>query len=256
MKHKRALYTAILAAVCACSLAANVSAADTPQTTNAWISLFNGKDLKDWDIKIAGHELGDNYGDTFRVENGLLRVCYDKYDAFGGKFGHIFYRGVFTNYILRVEYRFVGKQAPGGPGWAFRNSGAMIHGQSAESMGKEQKFPVSIEVQMLGGDGEKKRSTGNLCTPGTHVVMDGKRVTRHVINSSSETFHGDQWVILEVEVRGSQTIKHKVNGKQVLEYEKPQLDSGKLLDSGTISLQAESHPVEFRKVQLLPLDPP
>ena len=177
-----------------------------------WISLFNGKDLKGWKVKIAGHKLNDNYGNTFRVENGILKVCYDKYDKFDGKFGHLFYKDRFSHYILRVEYRFVGKQTPGGPSWAFRNSGIMIHGQSPESMTKKQKFPVSIEVQMLGGNGKDKRPTGNLCTPGTHVVMDGKLLTQHCISSKSKTYHGDQWVTLEVEVHGNAIIKHIVNG--------------------------------------------
>jgi hypothetical protein len=231
-------------------------------SSDGWISLFNGKDLGGWDVKITGHELGDNYGNTFRVEDGVLKVRYDGYDKFDGKFGHLFYKGKFSNYRLRVEYRFVGDQIEGGPGWAFRNSGMMIHGQSAKSMGKDQDFPVSIEVQLLGGKGTGERSTGNLCTPGTHAVMDGKLITPHVINSSSETYHGDQWVTAEVEVRGN-TITHFVEGEKVLTYTDPQLDEkdpdakklldagqDKMLTGGTISLQSESHPVEFRKVEL------
>ena len=234
-------------------------------STGGWITLFNGKDLTGWTPKIKGYELGENYGNTFRVEDGILKVAYDQYDKFDGRFGHLFYKDKFSHYVIRLEYRFVGEQTPGGPGWAFRNSGIMVHCQSPESMGKDQNFPVCIEVQLLGGDGQNKRSTGNLCTPGTHVVMDGKLETRHCINSSSETYHGDQWVRAAVEVQGSAIIKHLVNGEVVLEYEQPQLDANdgdaqkllqggdKLLSEGYISLQAESHPVEFRKVELLEL---
>ena len=230
-----------------------------------WLNLFNGKNLDGWKVKITGHKLNDNYGNTFRVEDGVMKVSYDKYDQFGGKFGHIFYKNKFSHYILRLEYRFVGEQVPGGPGWALRNSGIMLHCQSPESMRKEQNFPVSIEVQLLGGNGKDKRSTANLCTPGTHIVMDGKLVTRHCNSSKSKTYHGDQWVTIQVEVRGNSTIKHIVNGEVVLEYEKPQLDEkdpdaknlikngDKMLHEGYISLQSESHPVEFRKIQLLPL---
>lgn len=233
--------------------------------SDKWISLFNGKNLDGWKIKISGHELGDNYKNTFRVEDGILKVCYDEYDKFDGKFGHIFYKDKFSHYILRVEYRFVGEQSPGGPGWAFRNNGIMVHSQSPESMRKDQDFPVSIEVQLLGGDGKNPRSTANLCTPGTHVVMDGKLITPHVTNSRSKTYHGDQWVIVTVEVRGNTSIKHIVEGETVLEYQKPQLDEGdadgkklikdgeKMLHEGYIALQAESHPTEFRKIELLPL---
>lgn len=219
-----------------------------------WIQLFNGKNLDGWKVKVAGYELGDNYNDTFRVEDGLLKVCYDKYDNFDGKFGHIFYEKPFSNYILRVEYRFVGDQCPGGPGWAFRNNGIMIHGQTPETMEKDQNFPNSIEVQLLGGNGKGERSTANLCTPGTDVVMDGKLLKRHCTNSKSKTYHGDQWVTVELEVHGSKCIKHIVEGEVVMEYTKPQLDDGTLLEGGTISLQAESHPTEFRKIEIKVLE--
>lgn len=232
-----------------------------------WIQLFNGKNLDGWVVKIKGHELGDNFGNTFRVENGVLKVAYDKYKTkFKGQFGHLFYGDKFSNYRLRVEYRFVGEQADGGPGWAIRNSGVMIHGEDPETMGRDQDFPASIEVQLLGGNGKDERPTANLCTPGTNVVMDGELITRHCTNSRSKTYHGDQWVTVEIEVRGSKVVRHIVEGKTVLEYNEPQLDDrdehareliakhGKMLETGTISLQSESHPVEFRKVELLKLD--
>ncbi|MEW5978445.1 MAG: DUF1080 domain-containing protein [Acidobacteriota bacterium] len=234
---------------------------------NAWIQLFNGKNLQGWHVKIKGYALDDNYGNTFRVENGVLKVSYDQYPAFDDKFGHLFYHQSFSHYRLRIEYRFVGLQCPGGPAWAFRNSGAMIHSQSPESMRKDQDFPVSIEVQFLGGNGRDARPTGNLCSPGTHVVMDGTLIKRHCTQSRSATYHGDQWVTVEAEVHGSTLIKHYVNGEEVLEYEEPQLDdsdadaqrlitgSNLLLSEGFIALQAESHPIEFRKVELLPLAP-
>ena len=215
-----------------------------------WIQLFNGKDLSDWTIKIRGHEAGVNHNDTFSVKDGVIRVSYDKYENFNETFGHMFYKTPFSHYLLRIEYRFLGDQAPGGPGWAFRNSGVMLHGQTPESMDKGQDFPDSIEVQFLGGKGEGKRTTANLCTPGTDVVMNKKLLKRHCIGSKSKTYHGDQWVTVEIEVRGSKSIKHVIDGETVLEYTKPQLDDGTLLEGGTISLQSESHPVEFRKVEL------
>jgi len=258
-------WAVVLAGVLAWTTAA-ARAADAPET-GTWSSLFNGKDLEGWQIKIKGFALGDNHRNTFRVENGVLRVAYDEYDQFDGRFGHLFYHEKFSHYRLRAEYRFVGKQTPGGPGWAFRNSGLMLHCPAPETMRKDQDFPVSIEVQLLGGDGTNPRSTANLCTPGTHVVMGGKLITQHCTDSRSQTFHGDQWVTVEVEVRGNDTIKHFVNGELVLSYEQPQLDPGDpdakalikegslLLHEGTIALQAESHPVEFRKVELMVLDP-
>lgn len=234
-------------------------------TADNYVPLFNGKDLNDWQVKITGYPLGENYGNTFRVEDGVLKVSYDHYTEFGNRFGHLFYKHPFTNYRLRVEYRFVGEQAKGGAGWAFRNSGVMIHGQTPETMRKDQEFPVSIEVQFLGGRGSGERSTANLCTPGTNVVMDGKLHTPHCTDSKSKTYHGDEWVTVEIEVRGN-TIKHIIDGETVLTYTDPQLDpkdpdakamldggQPKLLTGGTISLQSESHPVEFRRVELLEL---
>jgi hypothetical protein len=255
----------VLCCSVACSL---VQAEDALKKTadEKWIQLFNGKDLTGWTPKIRYHALGENFGNTFRVEDGVLKVSYDKYDKFGEQFGHLFYKDAFSHYRIRVEYRFVGDQCPGGPGWAIRNSGIMVHGESPETIAKDQDFPVSIEVQLLGGSG-KPRSTANLCTPGTNVVMNGKLFTPHCTNSKSKTFDGDQWVTCEVEVRGSKLIKHFVNGEEVLQYTEPQLDDrdahakelakangGLVLTRGTISLQSESHPCEFRKVELLVLE--
>lgn len=239
---------------------------ETDAAEGQWISLFNGKDLNDWQIKFRGQELGVNHKDTFRVEDGLLKVVYDNYDRFRGDFGHIFYKDKFSHYRLRVEYRFVGEQAAGGPGWAFRNNGIMLHCQDPAGMRKEQEFPVSIEVQLLGGDGTSERSTANLCSPGTHVMMGDRLITQHCYNSTSKTYHGDQWVTVEVEVRGNEVIRHIVEGEVVLEYTQPQLDDKDgdarllieagaplMIEEGYIALQAESHPTEFRKIELLPL---
>lgn len=257
----------IVAIVISCSARSKSPKNGDKSAEDKWIQLFNGKDLNDWDIKFKGHPLGENYKNTFRVEDGMLRVRYDDWEEFGNVFGHIFYRGEFSHYRLRVEYRFVGNQVKGGPGWAFRNNGLMLHGQSAASMELDQDFPVSMEIQLLGGDGTNERSTLNLCTPGTNVVMDGKLIEQHCNNSRSKTFHGDQWVTAEVEVHGGETIRHYVNGEEVMHYEKPQLDprdkyylkflpadSSKIITKGSISLQAESHNTDFRKIELMILD--
>ncbi len=244
------------------------TAGDEPRR-GAWVSLFNGKNLEGWTPKIRYHEAGENYGNTFRVEDGLLKVRYDEdaYPQFDQRFGHLFYKTPFSHYRLRVVYRFVDAQSPGGPGWAFRNSGLMLHGESPETMTVDQDFPASIEVQLLGGNGKNERTTANLCTPGTNVVKGGKLFLPHCTKSSSKTYHGDQWVTVEVEVRGPEVMRHIIDGETVLEYTQPQLDErdehaamlaekrgGKLLDSGTISLQSESHPCDFKSVELMVLD--
>ena len=246
-------------------LAASLSQAqDSGPKPGEWFQLFNGKDLTGWTPKIRTFDLGDNFKNTFRVEDGLLKVRYDGYDDFGQRFGHLFYKQPFSHYTLRIEYRFVGDQVKGGPGWATRNSGVMIHGQDPATIDNNQEFPVSIEVQFLGGDGKNPRTTGNLCTPGTHVVMKDKLEKTHCIYSTSDTMHGEQWVIAEIVVKGSEMIEHKINGKTVLSYSKPQYDPGDktakplikdaknlLIEGGSISLQSESHPIDFRKVEIM-----
>jgi hypothetical protein len=262
MKH---VYTLIVLALC-CGLTMPSGAAESAAGEAGWESIFNGKNLDGWTPKIRYHELGENWNDTFRVEDGVMKVSYDQYGGvFKETFGHIFYKTPYSHYKFRMEYRFTGDQIDDGPGWAFRNSGIMLHGQDPATMDKDQDFPVSIEVQLLGGDGEKKRSTANLCTPGTNVVLNDKLFKPHCIVSRSKTYHGDQWVKVEVEVQGNEFIQHFVNGEAVFEYEKPQLDprdesakkvikDGELmLSGGTISLQSESHPVEFRNIEILDL---
>ena len=231
-----------------------------------WISLSNGVDMKDWKPKIRHYELMDNFGNTFRVEDSVLKVSYDKYDSFRMRYGHIFYKEKFSHYVINVQYRFTGDQATGGEGWARRNSGVMVHGQSPETMKRDQDFPISIEVQLLGGLGEGERTTANLCTPGTHVFMHDTLMTDHCVNSTSKTYDGDQWVNVSILVLGDSLIAHIVEGDTVLQYSKPQVGGGVVsgydsaqkidgtpLTEGYISLQSESHPVEFRTVKLLNL---
>lgn len=248
-----------------------IALAGTPAagSDEPWTPIFDGKTLDGWQPKIAGFELGENHLDTFRVRDGAIQVSYDKYETFANKFGHLFYKEKLSHYRIRMEYRFVGEQCPGGPGWAKRNSGIMLHCQDPAAMPRDQNFPVSIEFQFLGGLGKGDRPTGCLCTPGTHVVHNGKLYTPHTLNSKAATIHGDDWVRVEAEVNGAGTIRHFVNGEQVLEYEQPQYDpndkdakplipkTGELLiHEGYVSLQAESHPVEFRSIEIRKMKPP
>ena len=235
-------------------------------TTGEWIQLFNGENLDNWQVKFTGQELGANYRETFRVENSLLTVSYENWNNFNGEFGHLFYDQVFSHYLLRVEYRFIGEQVSNGPGWAYRNNGLMLHSQNPASMSLDQEFPVSIEVQLLGGNGMDLRTTANICTPGTNMVMNGELITRHCTNSNSSTFHGDQWVTVEMEIHGSNNLIHRINGQEVFSLQEIQLDATDLdaqallekgapvtLKEGYVALQAESHPTQFRKIELLPL---
>jgi hypothetical protein len=233
-----------------------------------WIQLFNGKDLTGWTPKFAKHELGENFNNTFRVEGGLLQIRYDRWTKFDGEFGHLFYRDPFSNYILAAEYRFNGVQVPGGPTWAVRNNGLMLNAPNPQTMLRDQDFPISLEVQLLGGPGTgAPRTTANLCTPGTHVVMNGQLHTPHCTNSKSKTYDGDQWVRVEVVARGDELIQHIVEGQVVLEYTRPQIGGGSAsptdpavkvdgtpLPGGYLSIQAETAETDFRKIELLNLE--
>ena len=254
----RAAALAVLAAVCAFG--------QNDPNRKDWIQAFNGKNLDGWVMKIAGYPLGENFGNTFRVENGILKVSYDQYPEFENRFGHLFYRTKFSHYIVAAEYRFVGEQAKGAPAWALRNNGIMIHCQAPETMGKDQDFPISVEVQLLGGGPTGERSTANMCSPGTEVFHNGEMVKSHCINSTSQTYRGEQWVRVEAEVLGSEHVRTMVDGKTVLEFGKLQMGGGNVshfdpavkkdgapLGEGYIALQGESAPTEFRKVEILNL---
>jgi hypothetical protein len=255
---------AFLAAALVLGPASAVTAADPP---GKWVPMFGGRDLSGWTPKFTGSPAGENVLRTFRWEDGVLTVSYDGYDELRGRFGHLFYDRKLSHYRIRLEYRFTGRQVAGSPPWGLMNSGIMLHSESAHSMRRDQAFPVSVEAQFLGDDGTGKRTTGNLCSPGTHVVIGGTLRTEHCPQTSQVAVAPGEWTRFEVEVRGSRSIRHLVNGVVTAEYTAPQYDptdedgrrvmgSGPIqLGEGYVALQAESHPVQFRKVELLVLEP-
>ena len=119
-------------------------------------------------------------------------------------------------------------------------------------------------MQLLAGlDDGKPRPTGNMCSPGTEIVYQGKKYEGHCLNSSSKTYDRNEWVRAELIVMGDSLITHIINGDTVLQYSKPTMgggvvqgyDSGvwregKPLTSGYIALQSEGQPIDFRKVEL------
>jgi hypothetical protein len=233
-----------------------------------WHALFNGRDLTGWTVKIAKHPLGENYANTFRVEDGVIKVSYDGYGKFDQQFGHLYSNQAYSNYILRLEYRFTGTAVADSPPWAKLNSGVMIHSQSPLTMDVDQLWPASMEFQFLATGATAGKQTGNVCTPGTNLEMGGKLLTDHIIDSTSKFYPLDEWVAIEIEVHGNREVIHRVNGVEVLRYQHPQLDprdesARKLLAAGAplqvsfgnIALQAESQPVWFRNIRIKPLEP-
>jgi len=259
--HIRAGRPACLAACAGLLVAAGCG--ERPASSE-WIELFNGRDLSGWVVKVAGHETGEDTLQTFRVEDGVLKVRYDRYGAFDGQFGHLFYDRPFSRYHLIVEYRIVGDWLPDVPEWARANSGVMLHAQDPRTMPRDQDFPISVEMQLLAGLGDgSPRPTANMCSPGTDVSMHGRPVPDHCVNSTSRTYEGDGWVRAEAIVLGDSLITHIVDGDTVLRYTAPRIGGGVVngydpaqkvdgrpLTSGFIALQGEGQPVEFRRVAL------
>lgn len=260
--------TLIILAACSALLAcAPKPKAHVPAPTGNWISLFNGRNLDGWTVKIAGQDVGDNYRNTFRVEDGLLKVSYQQYDKFGDRFGSLFYDTKLSRYWIRAEYRFVGKAAAGAPAWSYKNSGIQLHGQSPQSMGKDQQFPVSVEFDLVGGWFAGSRPTGDVCHYGTRILIDGVPAKGLCSKLGDITIRGDEWVTVLAEVDGGKRIKQIVNGTQVVEYTDVTLDdsnadaqrllaqgAGKALTAGYISVQSNGFPIEFRRLEVLPLD--
>jgi Domain of Unknown Function (DUF1080) len=240
-----------------------------PQSGEHWVSLFDGRTLDGWTPKIRGFPLGENYRDTFRVRDGAIVVAYDKYDQFGERFGHLFYKTPFKAYRFRMEYRFLAAHPADTPAWAIANSGVMIFSQDPKTMAVDDSFPVSVEAQILGQAPGQTRFNGNMCSPGTNVVIDGKLETTHCINSKTPAGPNVVWATFEIEVTPAGVVTQKVNGAPTIIYSDVQLDpaggmanskplvaaaGGKLaLDGGYICLQSEGNPIEFRKIEIMEL---
>lgn len=259
--------SAFLALILAVLASAPLLRAADAATDDGFFPLFNGRDLDGWVVKVARHPLGENYADTFRVEDGVIKVSYDKYPKFDEQFAHLYTNSAYAHYILRLEYRFTGTPMADAPPWAGRNSGVMVHSQSPLSMTVEQLWPASFEVQFLCVGTKAGRQTGNACTPGTNLEINGHLTTDHIIEAQGTLSSMDEWVAIEVEVHGHDEVIHRVNGVEVLRYKHPQLDprdrdAQRLLAAGAslnvsfghIALQAESQPVWFRNIRLRPLE--
>ena len=243
---------------------AEKEAIHSESTESEWQVLFNGNDLTGWTPKIHHHEVGDNFAKTFRVVDGAIEVNYDGYGDFEDRFGHLFYEKPFSNFHLSWEYRFTDQFMKDAPSYTYRNSGVMFHSQAPETILKEQDWPISVEYQMYAEEKEGvPRSTGNMCSPGTDVVFEGKIDDRQCINSTGPTFKWDQWVKAELIVFGDSIVHHLVNGDTVLTYSKPQIGGGVAnrydslvkvdgtpLKSGYIGLQSEGQGVIFKEIKI------
>ena len=185
--------------------------------------------------------MGENFGNTLRVEDNILKIRYDAYGQdFNDRFGTVYFDKYLTNYRLKVEYRFVGETAPGAPTWGYRDSGIQFYGQPPASQKLDDAFPSGMFIEYMG---ERNTTT---CIPA----------------EVGRTFHGDQWVTAEIEVKNGK-ITHYVNGVEILSYANPTYnpanetakmlmdDENTKVKGGYVSLQSNSHPIDFRKIELL-----
>lgn len=231
---------------------------------NQWTSIFNGKDLEGWNMKIRGFGLGENFGNTFRIENGILSIRYDGYgDNFDDRFGGLYFNKKLSNYRFRAEYRFVGETAPGAPEWGYRDSGIQFHSQPPATLKITDAFPICLEYNLHGGNGTDERPVGAICANGMFVEINGEKNSSYCTPPVvSKTFHGDQWVTMEIEIRDGQ-ITHFVNGEEIMSYANPTFNPENEIaqqfirnddirvTSGYLSIQSNSHPIDFRKIELL-----
>ena len=210
-------------------------------------------------MKIHHYKAGENFGNTFRVSDNMIQVRYDQYGEFNDRFGHLYYKTPFSRFHLSLEYHFTGQLQPGAPDYTLLNSGVMFHSQDPREMPVEQNWPISVEMQFLAGLGDgNPRPTGNMCSPGTEIVYEGKTYDGHCLNSSSKTYSRDEWVKAELIVWGDSLITHLINGDTVLQYSKPSIGGGVVsgydstvfiagqpLTSGYIGLESEGQPIDF-----------
>ena len=132
-------------------------------------------------------------------------------------------------------------------------------------MRKDQEFPVSAEFDIVGGRLLGSHPTGDVCENGTRVTIAGAVLLAKCSKLSPVTIPGDEWVTILAEVQGAARVRQIVNGQLVVEYTDIVLDDkdpdaarllnfggDRSLGSGYISIQANSHPIEFRRIEILP----
>ncbi|MEC7771761.1 MAG: DUF1080 domain-containing protein [Bacteroidota bacterium] len=201
-------------------------------------SLFNGQDLSGWHVDVPEMDTIPNTINPFIVRNGMLV-------SLGDPRGHLITDDSYKNYRLNVEYRFAG--APG-------NCGVLVHASEPRALYK--MFPKSIEVQMQHGDAgdfwvivedievdnmEERRGPKEEwgTTEGTK-----RRIPNLTDGSENEL---GQWNEMIIECVNNE-IKVWVNGDLV------NYGYNATTDSGQIALQAEGAEVEFRKINLKPIE--
>jgi len=187
--------------------------------SDGWVSLFDGKSLKDWKV-------GDNAG-TFTVENGMI-VAH-------GKTAHLFYEGNIKDHNFKnFDFKADVMTTPGS------NSGIYFHTEYQESGWPAKGY----EVQVNNSHTDWKR-TGSL-----YGVVDIKEVyvkdnvwfTEHI------TVQGKR-VIIKI------NDKTVVDYTEPANVQRPKDMVGRILSSGTFALQGHdpNSKVYFKNIMVKPL---
>jgi hypothetical protein len=225
------MLTATLAAMIV-GLAPAPSLADGPD------KLFNGKDLSGWTMDVPEMDNNPNARKPFVVRDGKLV-------SLGTPGGHLITEQSYRDYRLVAEYRFSAQ-----PG----NCGILVHASTPRRL--YGMFPQSIEVQMqhqqagdfwcIGEDIEVPNMEARR-GPRDRWGVDGDKARRIAnLTDGSERPLGE-WNVMVIVCR-KDTVRVWVNGDLVNDGFNATAQSGK------IAIQAEGSEVEFRRVELTPLN--
>ena len=210
------------------------SCASQSETTE----LFNGEDLSGWHADVPAMDDDPSVESPFVVRDGLLV-------SLGEPRGHLITDETYEDYRLEVEYRFAGE-----PG----NCGVLVHASTPRAL--YDMFPQSIEVQMMHEnagdfwcivedihvpDMEERRGP-----PEEWGIREGEK--RRILNltDGSENPPGE-WNTMTIEAVDD-AIKVWVNGDLV------NYGTDATATEGQIAIQAEGAEVEFRKIELTPIE--
>jgi hypothetical protein len=213
--------------------------------------LFNGRDLSGWCVALEGRRPGEDPNGVFRVSDGVMRVS-------GEETGGIVSEKSYRDYVLRVEYRWVGKSVGSRLGMA-ADTGVLYHSQG-EMFAWNGLWMRSFECNILRGRtgdfiivSDKGAPVRYAATVEGRVVADEANIsnwfrlgswanTEDTPDVFPERRYGE-WNRLEIVCDGSR-VEHWLN--DVLVFEAENLTPSQ----GRIQIQSEGHPVEFRRIDL------
>lgn len=233
-----------------------------------WRDLFNGKDLKNWQVAIAGQEPGKDPDQLVQVRDGNIHMYADTDENANVPFGVIVHEEEFSHYHLSLEYRWTGKKfAPRKE--AIRDAGLLYHSTETNMV-----WPESVEYQIQEGDTgdivfirtggftwmhpnpekapEGQGKPGLLPEHGGYLMP---RVTNtwDYIGRFPVLDRNEGWNQVEILVRGADYAEHMVNGKTKARLFDLQNQDGSPRSKGKISLQLEGAEIEYRNIRIRPL---